>query len=657
MTSVNDSLMYQGNCNVPTWGRDTSGNVTGLVGPDGNLWDGDVYSKPLYVACWGQERASGADTTAPEVIGAARFTDSRSPYWFCAHRGDAVLVYDFGIQDGGTGIKAVDWNSTSRSQGKTITELARRAKGIDVVLFNYGGADIVVGNGTTPTAATVFGYLQANIMAIMRMGLPVIVESIYPYLDAGTYRGVVSGWTAQGSGTAAQKQAIADAVNALLAAWCAKFPKQLLFVDLTDALKDGGSYASKKYMVDGIELNLKGSQLVGQLVAEASKNFIPVRRMHYFKASKGMTPQGIHLVDGFTNYYGTAGTNGTISWGTPSIGYDATHGPYFEVTATCSAITGHSVKNITNVTWDNGYLRFTVASHAMMPGQVIGGITGLSGSIAGALTGPYTVSSNDSETVFSVPLDNDPGTITIAGTPPSASATISEFEAYAYMAIFTEHIKANGTPATGITLSAGDMLQGSCLVYADDGAGDAPPLSSVTIRQRVYYAAGTPSSVYSDGGIYQPTSGNPRMESAFGPVRMVTPPAVSSNTTGGGSTNVSNSSAPQLQIGVVFCETGAARLRVYSPSIQVLNPGPDTITTPASGSAYTNKLPYPVQIVMAPNGATVTGAVVSRGDANATYSLGTGFYTGGSVVLAQNDTLTLTYSVATPILTRFVINA
>ena len=35
MTSVNDSLMYQGNCNVPTWGRDTSGNVTGLVGPDG----------------------------------------------------------------------------------------------------------------------------------------------------------------------------------------------------------------------------------------------------------------------------------------------------------------------------------------------------------------------------------------------------------------------------------------------------------------------------------------------------------------------------------------------------------------------------------------------------------------------------------------------
>ena len=37
MTSVNDSLMYQGNCNVPTWDRDSGGNITGLVGPDGTL--------------------------------------------------------------------------------------------------------------------------------------------------------------------------------------------------------------------------------------------------------------------------------------------------------------------------------------------------------------------------------------------------------------------------------------------------------------------------------------------------------------------------------------------------------------------------------------------------------------------------------------------
>ena len=39
MTSVNDSLMYQGNCNVPTWDRDSGGNITGLVGPDGTEYE------------------------------------------------------------------------------------------------------------------------------------------------------------------------------------------------------------------------------------------------------------------------------------------------------------------------------------------------------------------------------------------------------------------------------------------------------------------------------------------------------------------------------------------------------------------------------------------------------------------------------------------
>ena len=46
--------MYQGNCNVPTWGRDTSGNVTGLVGPDGTPEDlvantaGFVYDLSMF---------------------------------------------------------------------------------------------------------------------------------------------------------------------------------------------------------------------------------------------------------------------------------------------------------------------------------------------------------------------------------------------------------------------------------------------------------------------------------------------------------------------------------------------------------------------------------------------------------------------------------
>lgn len=615
----------------------------------------NVLQAPYRIACWGQERAAGTDSATPEVINQTRFTDIRSPWWFCAYRGDATLVAEYGILDGGTGITAANWNSTSRSQGKTFASLSSKAKNIDAVIFNYGGADIAVGNGTTPTAATVLGYLQANILAILRLGLPVIVESIYPYMDVSVYRGVTSGWTAAGSGTAAQKQAICDDLNSQLKAWCALLPGQVVFVDVATALKDGGTFASKKYMIDGIELNMRGAMMVGQMVANASVALLPKRRSFYLSADANyVTAEAIALIPGFTNYGGNSGTNGTISWGTPTIGFDATYGPYFEVTATCSAITGLTAKNITAVTWAAGRLTFTVASHKMQPTQKFT-CTGLSGSIAGSMNGPFTVDSNDSETTYSVIYPTNPGTITIAGSPPSASSQTTVQEAYALMNIFTEFIKQNGTPATGIQLSAGDMLEASCWLYVDDGAGGAAPLDSCAIRQRIYYQAGAPTYVLTDGGIFQPaTDGNPAFQAALGPVRMTTPRVVSANNSGGGSANVSNANGSMLQIGPIFNAVGSARIRVYSPSIRVVQPGPIVISTPATGVAYVNKYPYPIRIVVGQNGATISAATVSRGDANNLYSLGTGFLTGGTVVLAPNDSLTLTYTVATPTMTGFV---
>ena len=58
MTSVNDSLMYQGNCNVPTWGRDSGGNITGLVGPDGEMYLGRPGPVPSGDATGQTDRAA-----------------------------------------------------------------------------------------------------------------------------------------------------------------------------------------------------------------------------------------------------------------------------------------------------------------------------------------------------------------------------------------------------------------------------------------------------------------------------------------------------------------------------------------------------------------------------------------------------------------------
>ena len=88
MTSVNDSLMYQGSCNVPTWGRDTSGNVTGLVGPDGNI--------PLLTA----SQVAGARTDAA-LSGAGPLFVNRAPHVFIDYRNIAEL--SLAAWTGGTG--------------------------------------------------------------------------------------------------------------------------------------------------------------------------------------------------------------------------------------------------------------------------------------------------------------------------------------------------------------------------------------------------------------------------------------------------------------------------------------------------------------------------------------------------------------------------
>jgi len=230
------------------------------------------------------------------------------------------------------------------------------------------------------------------------------------------------------------------------------------------------------------------------------------------------------------------------------------------------------------------------------------------------------------------------------------------YECTAAIWIFAEYIKQNGTPATGVQLSSGDMLESSAWIYADDNSNGVPPLASVTLRQRLYFNAGTPTPnpALTDGGIFQPLTGEPSIDSVFGPARLVTPRLISSCTSGGGSSNVSNAIAPNIQIGAVFNAIGVARFRIYSPSMRVVQPGPIIISTPATGVAYVNKYPFPLRIVVGQNGATISTATVDRGDANSLYTLGASFLTGGEITLAPNDRLILTYTVATPTMTGFV---
>ena len=71
-----------------------------------------------------------------------------------------------------------------------------------------------------------------------------------------------------------------------------------------------------------------------------------------------------------------------------------------------------------------------------------------------------------------------------------------------------------------------------------------------------------------------------------------------------------------------------------------------SITPPASGTAYTNSTGYPLMVVV--SGGTVTGITTARGASGA---IATGLIV-GSIILAPNSSVTITYTVA-PIVTGF----
>lgn len=77
--------MYQGNCNVPTWGRDSEGNITGLVGPDNTNYKVIRYPIEVVYASqvpWILPQSGTISTNGALVLGSALPYAYKSGAWF-----------------------------------------------------------------------------------------------------------------------------------------------------------------------------------------------------------------------------------------------------------------------------------------------------------------------------------------------------------------------------------------------------------------------------------------------------------------------------------------------------------------------------------------------------------------------------------------------
>lgn len=199
------------------------------------------------------------------------------------------------------------------------------------------------------------------------------------------------------------------------------------------------------------------------------------------------------------------------------------------------------------------------------------------------------------------------------------------------------HLEVHASTISGgsprYPISVGDELQGTAYITIDDGNGGVAPIQAAVMRQRLYS-----DTKFSDDGVFVAGAGSTFVQ----PVarRFITPTIVTATASAGISAPAAGAGFP-LQPHVEFNTVGQrARIRCYAPSLRVVSTAaqPTQPTAGASPYTYTNTTGAPVNIYIA--GGTVSAITIAR--------QGTAFTTGltsGMFRLAQNDSITVTYTV------------
>jgi len=182
-------------------------------------------------------------------------------------------------------------------------------------------------------------------------------------------------------------------------------------------------------------------------------------------------------------------------------------------------------------------------------------------------------------------------------------------------------------------IAVGDELQGTAYITADDGAGGVAQLQSIMVRHRLFSDA----KLADVGSNPAAATTNIASQIAF---RAITPTFVTA-TASAGISAPNNSAGYPLQVMAEFNTVGqTARVRVYAPCLRVVSSAQPT--QPAAGASpytYTNTTGAPVMVYVA--GGTVSALALARQGTALTIGA-----TSGSFYLAQNDSLTVAYTVA-----------
>jgi len=331
----------------------TAAAVVGAVG----LASKRGYQTPYKLASFGDSRAN-VNSTAPDVSGSgSSLAITKGASWTAAFRGDTELTLNYGV----SGDTAAGWASTSRTGGKTYTSFV--ASGVDLVHIQYGVNDILTGNGTSPTADTICGYLKAVVLEAVKSGIAVVFESVLPCTAAG--------WTSAGSGTAAQKKSICDAVNSTMRSWVATIPNAV-YADTAALVSASDGYADPAYYTDSIHLSNRGAMISGRTVAAASLALLPVKQGVFYPSGLQAGPNFVDLISPPITAV-TTGVAGVFTLNSQTVRYNAARGPYVEFILTPTSLSSGEATFLAAIGGDVGGFgataKYAVAANDVLQGQ------------------------------------------------------------------------------------------------------------------------------------------------------------------------------------------------------------------------------------------------------------------------------------------------
>lgn len=236
-------------------------------------------------------------------------------------------------------------------------------------------------------------------------------------------------------------------------------------------------------------------------------------------------------------------------------------------------------------------------------------------------------------TSFSAPTWNYDATL---GMPYAETTGVCTSISGGYaQARFEVHASTINGATPRYPIAVGDELQGTAYVTIDDGvSGVVAQIQGASLRHRLYS-----DTKFSDDGTLPNAASTTLLQTV---ARRFTTPTFVTATASAGISAPAVGAGYSLQTQIEFNSVGQrARIRVYAPSLRVVSSGGAQPTQPTAGASpytYTNTTSAPMNVYIA--GGTVSSITIARQGAALTTGL-----TAGMFRLAQNDSITVTYTV------------